>query len=167
MPKVSRRVGVITVSRKPVTRWAKRGFAPSAALPDVPETEPGTRLGPAGDVESYYAGAHAITLYSGETAHYRDNLVAGPSLWISMRPDSATGVMIVTADPYEGEALAGDPGFVVEAVSMPAAIRDWVADFVAVHHVEHVFEKRKRRRADPDALTRGGKRVLDKDEYLP
>lgn len=167
MPKLTRRVAIVTVSRKPVTRWARRGFAPHDVLPDVPATEPGTRLSPQGDVETYYAGDFALTLHSGETAHYRDNLAARPSIWVSMKPDSATGVVIVTADPYEGEALAGDIGFVVEALPMPLAIRDWIAAFIETHHVEHVFEKRKRKRSDPDSLARGGKRVLDKDEYLP
>ena len=167
MPREMRRVGIVTMSRKPVSRWARRGFAPHEVLADLPATEPGTRLTPPGDVETYYAGDFAITLYSGETAHYRDNLIAKPSLWVSMRPDVSTGVMIVTADPYEGEALAGDIGFVVEAVPMPDAIREWIHGFIEMHHVEQVFEKRKRKRADPESVVRGGKRVLDKDEYLP
>jgi len=37
---------------------------------------------------------------------------------------------------------------------MPAAVRDAIASFVADHHVEHIFEKRKRDRADPEALAR-------------
>ncbi len=60
----------------------------------------------------------------------------------------------LTADPYEGEALAGDDGLVVEALAMPSPVADALAGFVALHHVEHVFVKRKRRRADPDALVR-------------
>jgi hypothetical protein len=167
MPKLYRQVGIVTVSRKPVTRWATRGFAPHSVLPDVPKTAPGERLSPPGDVEFYYAGAFQVMLHSGETGHYRDNLLARPSLWVAMRPDRAEGVTLVTADPYEGEALAGDVGLVVEALEMPAPLRLWIEGFVALHHKEEVFEKRKRRPADPEAMARGGKRVLDKDEYLP
>ena len=50
---------------------------------------------------------------------------------------------------------------------MPAPLRLWIEGFVALHHKEEVLEKRKRRPADPEAMARGGKRVLDKDEYLP
>jgi hypothetical protein len=167
MPQTTRRFGIVVVSRKPVTRWATRGFVPSAVLSDIPETEPGTRLGPAGDIETYYAGSLSLTLHSGETAHYRNNLTAMPSLWIAMKPGGPTDLVTLTADPYEGEGLAGDVGLIVAAVPMPAAIREWIGEFVARHHVEETFHKRKRRRADPEALTRGGKRVLDKDEYLP
>jgi hypothetical protein len=37
---------------------------------------------------------------------------------------------------------------------MPDAVRDMVAAFVTEHHVEEVFVKRKRDRADPESLGR-------------
>ena len=49
----------------------------------------------------------------------------------------------------------------VETVPMPKAIQQAVADFVAEHHVERAFAKRKRDRADPEAL---GRRPLRDDE---
>ena len=50
----------------------------------------------------------------------------------------------------------------VETVPMPDLIREAVAAFVAEHHVEQVFIKRKRDRADPQALARRG--VIREDE---
>lgn len=35
---------------------------------------------------------------------------------------------------------------------MPDEVRAWVEDFVARHHVEQVFVKRQRDRADPDKV---------------
>ena len=37
---------------------------------------------------------------------------------------------------------------------MPDSVRDIIASFVVEHHVERAFEKRKRNRADPEALAR-------------
>jgi hypothetical protein len=37
---------------------------------------------------------------------------------------------------------------------MPNTVRDTIAAFVAEHHVEEVFVKRKRDRADPEAFGR-------------
>jgi hypothetical protein len=37
---------------------------------------------------------------------------------------------------------------------MPASVQEAVAAFVAEHHVERPFVKRKRDRADPQALAR-------------
>jgi hypothetical protein len=46
-------------------------------------------------------------------------------------------------------------------VPMPKEIQQAVADFVAEHHVEQAFSKRKRDRADPEAL---GRRVPAPDD---
>jgi len=62
----------------------------------------------------------------------------------------------VTADPAEGEALTETGSDLVETVPMPAAVRNTIAAFVAEHHVERSFHKRKRDRADPEALARRG-----------
>jgi hypothetical protein len=41
-------------------------------------------------------------------------------------------------------------------VAMPISMRETIAAFVAEHHVEREFVKRKRDRADPEALARRG-----------
>ncbi len=70
--------------------------------------------------------------------------------------DTFPGVALhlVTADPAEGEALTEPGAEIVEAVPMPAAIQEWLAAFVEAHHVERPFVKRKRDRADPEALAK-------------
>jgi len=82
-------------------------------------------------------------------------------LWVVLRPTEAEppyALFLVTADPAEGEAMTEAGNDLVETVPMPEPIREAVADFVAAHHVERVFFKRKRDRADPDAARRGPKR---------
>ena len=59
-----------------------------------------------------------------------------------------------SADPAEGEAMTEAGNDLVETVPMPKAIQEAVANFVAEHHVERTFTKRKRDRADPEALGR-------------
>lgn len=155
-------VGVVAVSRKPVTRWATGGFAPSAVLPAVPSVPPRTRLGPEGEVETWYLGPATIELHPGDSGHYRDNLNSGrPSVWVGLKAGREPEVLVATVDPYEGEAIAGDPGLVVEAVPMPEAVRAAVTAFHEAHSVEEVFVKRKRKRSDPDELRSGSSRVLD------
>jgi len=68
-------------------------------------------------------------------------------------------VFTVTADPAEGEAMTEAGNDLVDQVAMPAPIRAAIEAFVAEHHVEREFIKRKRDRADPEALAyRAGKR---------
>ena len=116
----------------------------------------------------FYAGAAEIELYRSETGNYRDNLVSGaPSIWVSLH---ATGgeppyqIAAVTADPAEGESLTEAGSAIVEAVAMPESVREVIAAFVSQHHVETVFHKRKRDRADPEAMAgRGPHRGNDDD----
>ena len=61
-------------------------------------------------------------------------------------------IAAVTADPSEGEAFTESAADIVETVPMPEQVRTALADFVARHHVEHPFVKRKRDRADPEAM---------------
>ena len=73
---------------------------------------------------------------------------------MSLRPVGGDDyeVSTVTADPYEGEALAGAIGETIEAVPMPVEIQAKVAAFFEAFHVERPFFKRKRDRADPEAI---------------
>lgn len=161
MPKAILRVGVVGVSRPPTSRWATRGLVPAALLADPPSLEAGMVMAEQGDVRTSYMGDHVVLLHSGDTRNYIDNLAAArPSLWVATDGDK---VQIVTADPYEGEALASDTGRVVEALAMPRAIAERVQAFVDAHHVHEEFHKRKRTPAtsphDPRAP-----RILSEEE---
>ncbi|MGP1396575.1 MAG: DUF3305 domain-containing protein [Inquilinaceae bacterium] len=142
MPKETLRVGVVAGSHPPLNPWAERMLRPVALMADLPTLAPGTLMSDADGVRTVYLGDHGLTLHSGETGHYRDNLAAArPAVWVSLADDR---VQMVTVDPYEGESLASDPARVVEAVAMPPAIVDRLTAFVAAHHVEEVFHKRRR-----------------------
>ncbi|KAB1070828.1 DUF3305 domain-containing protein [Methylobacterium planeticum] len=150
-------VGVIVAKRRLNNPWVTHQWLPVGALPAVPPVAPWTRLATTEDEETFYAGAYEVRLHISETAHYRDNLVSGrPSLWVSLRQiaGEAYEIASVTADPYEGEALAEGIGEIVEPVPMPETLQASIAEFIAAFHIERRFEKRKRDRADPEALAR-------------
>lgn len=155
MPQARRHLGVVVRAVRPVSRWARPGFLPVAVLEAAPNLDPGCPLPGGGERVLVYAGARELALHSGDTSHYRDNLMsARPSLWVALIGGAALDLHGLTADPYEGEAWAGDDGLAVEAVAMPAGIRSWITAFFEAHHVERVFEKRRRRPADLEALSR-------------
>jgi Protein of unknown function (DUF3305) len=159
MPEGRFEVGVLIAKRKLSGPWADHAWLPHAVLPAAPETRPGTKLSTGDNEEIFYAGPFELSLHVSETAHYRDNLNSGrPSVWVSLQPVAPDeyGIVTVTADPYEGEALTQGAGEIVEAVPMPPGLQEKIAAFVAAFHVERPFMKRKRDRADPEALARGG-----------
>jgi hypothetical protein len=151
-------VGVVVERRKARSSWVEFIWRPVAVLAGLPETAPWTPLAIDGDMMRFYAGASEIELHRSETENYRSNLTSSaPSVWVALQAtgrDPPYEVMAVTADPAEGEALTEATQALVEAVAMPQALRDLISAFVAAYHVERAFEKRKRDRANPDALAR-------------
>ena len=161
-------VGVVVERRKAMSQWVDFVWQPVGVLPGQPDTAPWTVLSAGEDRTTYYAGPAEIALYRTETTYYRDNLAsAAPSLWIALRPTGVEppyDIVAVTADPAEGEAFTQAGDDLVEAVPMPQPVREIVAAFVAEHHVERPFVKRKRNRADPEALARRAPTAKDQTE---
>jgi hypothetical protein len=159
-PLVSIPVGVVAERRKAKSQWAEHVWRPVAVLAGVPDTKPWTRLSEEKDCATFYVGSAEVALYPSETTQYRDNLVSGsPSLWVVLRPTGAEPpyeIQTVTADPAEGEGMTATGTDLVDMVPMPDEIAGAVEAFVSQHHVERVFFKRKRDRADPEALGRRG-----------
>jgi hypothetical protein len=150
-----REIGVVVAKRRLASPWASHEWRPIAILPAAPPLAPGTRLGGG---ETTYAGSAVLDLHLRATGHYRDNLTSGrPSVWVVLRAvGEEVELVSATVDPYEGEALAESIGDIVEAVAMPQAVQEWVQAFFDTFHEEQVFFKRKRDRANPEALARRG-----------
>jgi hypothetical protein len=158
-PLVSIAVGVIVERVKAASPWIEHIWRPTMVLAGQPDTPAWTQL--TGDAEraTFYAGSATVDLHRSEIANYRDNLASGsPSLWVVLHETSVAppyALYLVTADPAEGEGMT-TAGNIVEPVPMPNAVREAVTTFVAEHYVETTFMKRKRDRANPESLGRGG-----------
>jgi hypothetical protein len=150
-------VGVVVERRVLKSMWADHAWMPVAVLPGVPAAAPWTVLEKTPDVTRYYAGEAELEFYTSDTATYRDNLATGePLLWVALTEsgsDPGVALKTVTADPAEGEALTEPGADIIETVPMPPEIRARLEAFVAKHHVEREFFKRKR---GPTVPERGG-----------
>jgi hypothetical protein len=151
-------VGVVVERRKATSPWAEVIWRPVAVLGGVPAAAAWTPLAVDGETVTFYAGEAEIELYRSETDNYRRNLAsAEPTVWVALHEtggDPPYAVAAATADPAEGEGLTEPGQGIIEAVAMPEPLRHTIAAFVAEHHVERVFEKRTRDRADPEMLAR-------------
>ena len=151
-------VGVVVERRKADSPWIDFLWRPVGILPDAPDMAEWSVLREEGESVLFYAGSRTIDLHRSETARYRDNLATGsPLLWVVLSPaegDWPYTLATVTADPAEGEVFTEAGANLVETVAMPEVVREAVESFVAEHHVEREFFKRKRDRADPEALAR-------------
>ncbi len=151
-------VGVVVERRKAQNAWIDFVWRSVTVLTGAPEAEPWTVLNENGDCTSFYAGRTEIEVRVSDTGGYRDNLATGvPLLWVVLRPTGGEPpyrLLTVTADPSEGEAMTEPGTDLVEPVPMPDTIRDQLTAFVAMHHVERPFFKRKRDRGNPESLGR-------------
>jgi hypothetical protein len=151
-------VGVVVERRKADSPWVDFLWRPVGILPDAPDMVAWSVLREEEDTVLFYAGSRIVDLHRSETARYLDNLATGsPMLWVVLSPAEGEWpytLAAVTADPAEGEAFTEAGANLVETVAMPDVVRQAVESFVAEHHVEREFVKRKRDRANPEALAR-------------
>jgi hypothetical protein len=145
-------VGVIVERRKAKSPWIDYLWRPVSVLAGAPAAAPWSALNESPEAMLFYAGAAVVELHRTETTYYRDNLASGaPSLWVALSTAGAEPpyeILTVTADPAEGEALTEAGNNVVEAVPMPREIIETIRYFLAEHHVERPFLKRRRTPAE-------------------
>jgi hypothetical protein len=151
-------IGVVVERRKAASPWAEFLWRPAAVLAGLPDASAWTPLAEDGDAVTFYAGPAEIVLYRSEADNYRCNLMSGaPAVWVMMHPAGGEPPCViggVTADPAEGEGWTEPGQAIVEAVAMPEIVREQVAAFVAQYPARPGFVKRRRDRADPEALAR-------------
>jgi hypothetical protein len=151
-------VGVVVERRKATSGWVDAVWRSVTVLGGVPDAAPWTVIAAGEDATTFYVGAAEIELYRTEAEHYRSNLeLVEPSVWVALRPtgaDPPCALFAVTVDPAEGESFTQAGGDVVDAVPMPAAVREVVEAFVAQHLVVQPHYRRTRTDARDDAERR-------------
>lgn len=154
-------IGVVVRKTPGVTRWAKWCWRAVAVLPGAGPAD-WRELRREGEAVEYHAATVTLDLHHTQTEAYLEELHAKtPSVYVILRPvfDGADAmpyeVTLVTASPYEAQDYCDTGEEVVEKVPMPAGLLGLVRDFVAAHHVEDTFKKRRRDRVDID-LTQDG-----------
>lgn len=109
----------------------------------------------------YQADTPDLELFRGETEGYLTNLSQTPPVVyvVLRRNEDGDGLefepFLATACPYEAMGYTAGGDEIVEGVPMPPEILVWVRDFVARHHVDQPFLKRKNKRHQDEY---GGKR---------
>lgn len=143
-----RRIGIVAERQAVDNPWIDHRWRVSAILDPAPEVPAWACLEDTGAVQRFYAGAADLLLFPRETDTLKYNVEGvAPAVYVFLRRAAGTpGMSLAGATVCVGEAHAhADTGSdQVEPVPMPKAILDWVAAFVAEHHVEREVWKRKR-----------------------
>ncbi|WP_448192268.1 DUF3305 domain-containing protein [Azospirillum sp. sgz301742] len=155
----SRSVGVVVERRQTGNIWQPERWSAVALLPGRPDVAPWTVLDEGEGWTRRYAGAAEVALFASETDNYKHNLDGPqPAIFVILRRDgsgeSGLRLLGVTVDPGEIDAHSDAGDDLIEALPLPPDLAAWMRDFVERYHVERPFHKRKRDRADPEALAR-------------
>ena len=149
IPQATMPLGVVLERRRIDHPWAAFAWRAVAVIPGAPPP-----AAPAGAEDRVHAATLELGLHRKETEGYRVNLSQPePVVYVVLRPGAAGAAprpFRVTVCPYEAQAyeLGGDER--VDALPMPPAVAALVARFVAAHHVEVPFVKRRRTPHEPE-----------------
>ena len=164
-------VAVLVERRRGTTPWQDWSWRAVEVLEEAPPLDlaPWTALRTEADGRTlYFAGAAAVELHPTDTDNYKHNLEsAEPRVWVVLRPVEAEPGMalhLVTVDAGEAHVYADVGNDLLEALPLPPGLRAATAAFVAEHHKERGFFKRRRDRADPEALGRRRAAAPGEDE---
>jgi len=151
-------LGVVVKRAPGVTRWAAWAWTVPDILPGA-GTATWKVLAQSGETTLYHAATLPLTLYPSDTEAYAHELQAAtPSVYVVLRQGAGDWPLepkIVTASPYEGQDYCDSGEDVVERVAMPAGMRAWIEAFVARHHNDEPFVKRKRDKSRVDRVQDG------------
>jgi len=165
-------IGIVVERYETGNVWAPERWLPVAAIAPAPPAASWKVLEQAPGRVRYHAGNVALELFARETQGYVANLAQDPSrVYVVLTPsedetepgpqdgDASDGgsprpvdVLLATLCPFEAMSYAESGDEVVEGVPMPAVVRAWVAAFVADHHVDLPFRKRRNRAAGERGL---------------
>ncbi len=142
-------LGVVVERRAIDHPWAEHGWRAVAVIPGAAQVDDWRLLKEGDDWAQYHAATLPLELYRKETEGYRVNLSQPqPAVFVVLRSgaaDERPEPFLVTACPFEAEdyEVSGDDR--VDAVTMPEAVAGLVGGFVAEHHADQPFVKRKRK----------------------
>ncbi|GAB4393882.1 MAG: DUF3305 domain-containing protein [Kiloniellaceae bacterium] len=148
-------LGVVIERRRVDHPWKDYDWRPVEVIPGAPALDPSgdwTVLGEGDGWRRFHAGTLTLKLFRSETETYRVNLAQeAPRVFIVLRSSDDAEVehehipFLVTVDPFEAQHYLDSGEEIVEVVPMPPEVLALVSDFIAEHHREEVFVKRKRK----------------------
>ena len=148
-------VGVLIRRAPGVTRWQREVWTLSGIVPRAPVAS-WRPVRSAGAVAEFHAATLTMVLHRKDTDSLIQNLTSrAPSVWVALRGAGRPEPVLVTASPFEASFHEIDAEDRVAKVAMPPGMVGWVEAFVAAHHVETPFVKRRRDRREEGEAQEG------------
>ena len=155
-------VGIIVQKRRIAHPWQEWAWEPAGVLPGAAADVRWKLLREEPDLVQYHAATMTLELHRAETEAYVANLETGmPAVYVGLRPgdedagENEVEPSFVTVSPYLAQDRLDSAEEIIERVAMPDVILEWVEIFIAAHHEDETFVKRRRDRIDLDRVDDG------------
>ncbi len=166
-------LGVVVEKRRIDHPWADEEWKAVAVIAGAPDRPDWTVLREGAEAVQYHAATLPLTVHRSDTEAYLYNLNAPhPSVFVIMRrnEEAADGapftVARLTASAYEAQDYLDSGEEDVARVDMPPDVGLWLEAFVAAHHHEQPFVKRKRDRVDVEEHKFGQEPLVELRERM-
>lgn len=147
-------LGIIIERREIDHAWEDHRWRPVAVIPGAAPVEDWRVIDRGDGWIRYHAATLPLEIHRQDTEGYKYNLGnTPPRLYLVLRYDDEAehGIapFLATACPYEAQAYLDGDEDLVEPVTMPDIIVQWLGEFVEEHHVDEPRYKRKRKPHEP------------------
>lgn len=145
-------LGVVVERREIDNPWQDYVWRPIAVIANAPRDENWRELQSGEGWVHFLAGTLALELHRGETEGYMTNLSQDPPMvYVVLRQgeeaeDHDVEPFHATVCPFEAMGYHESGDEIVEGVPMPEEVTALMQAFVALHHVEEPFKKRRNKR---------------------
>jgi hypothetical protein len=164
------RVGVLLERQHIAHPWQEYAWHAAGIVPGAAEIAAPRLVQQDEGWARYHIATLDIELFPRETEGYRYNLSQQrPVVYVLWRhADEDIGqqpeVFHVTVCPYEAQDYLDGGDVMVEGVPIPDVVAHWMQGYIARHHVDAPFEKRRRKR---HAATNNqwGEPAIEEDEF--
>jgi hypothetical protein len=163
-------VSVVVERRASTHPWQDYTWRPIGILPRT-DAAAGKLLASGEGWDHFHCGSLDLELFRGETEGYLTNLSQdSPVIYVVLRRNEESDgldyrLFLVTACPYEAMGYTAGDETIVEGVPMPPEVMAWVKEFVALHHVDVPFKKRKNKRHQADERGRGPRSAREEEVW--
>ena len=142
-------VGVVLERRETDHPWQSIAWNAVSVIANAPMIDKWREIDHGDGWIRYHAKTLPLEIFRQDTEGYKYNLSnTPPRLYLVLRYDDEAehGIVpfLATACPYEAQAYLDGDEDLVEPVTMPDIIVQWLGEFVEEHHVDEPRYKRKR-----------------------
>ncbi len=147
-------VGIVLERREIDHPWQPIAWNAVAVIPHAPMIDDWRVIDRGDGWTHYHAATLTLEIFRQDTEGYKYNLGnTPPRLYLVLRYDdeAENGIVpfLATACPYEAQAYLDGDEDLVEPVTMPDIVVQWLGEFVEQHHVDEPRYKRKRESHTP------------------